>query len=108
MTVPREHLLITDPEHDREHLLAGRAAAARHTISPRISLITASDVDVDTLRDHPAVLGIFTDRVPHHLIELLDADEQLFVQAWLLRREPKRRSGDGASWDAEGFEPPDP
>ncbi|MCU1518725.1 MAG: Uncharacterized protein JWQ75_3446 [Pseudarthrobacter sp.] len=33
--------------------------------------------------------------------------ERLFIDAWLSRREPKTRTGEGLPWDAPGMEPPD-
>lgn len=38
----------------------------------------------------------------------LTPSEALFVDAYAQRARPKVRPGDGLSWDAEGFLPPDP
>lgn len=38
----------------------------------------------------------------------LTPSEALFVDAYAQRGRPKVRPGDGLSWDAEGFLPPDP
>jgi hypothetical protein len=43
-----------------------------------------------------------------HVLDELDAGSQLFVQAWRERPLDKpHRPGEGQSWGATGFEPPD-
>jgi hypothetical protein len=38
----------------------------------------------------------------------LNPTEQVFAEAWALGRKPKAfRPGEGLSWDAPGFQPPD-
>ncbi|MFE5673265.1 hypothetical protein ACFQ58_16825 [Agromyces sp. NPDC056523] len=37
----------------------------------------------------------------------LTSTERLFVDAWLSRRDPKTRLGDGLPWDAPGMDAPD-
>lgn len=47
----------------------------------------------------------YPDAVPESVD--LTSTERLFVDAWLSRREPKTRPGDGLPWDTPGMEAPD-
>jgi hypothetical protein len=106
MAGSREHLLIVDPDHEEPFVgLPGRVG---HEVSPRLHLVEADAADLDLLRAHPAVLEVVAGPVPSDLTATLDDTERLFVEAWSLRNEPKRRRGDGADWGTEGFLPPDP
>lgn len=49
--------------------------------------------------------------LPPGALEGLDDGEALFVTAWMSRNQEapgKQRRGEGLSWDAPGFSPPDP
>ncbi|HWN73464.1 MAG TPA: hypothetical protein VNN15_06630 [Solirubrobacterales bacterium] len=63
---------------------------------------------VAELEEMPGVLlcakGSEPSRIPPELTE----EERLWIDAWGLRTEQKQRPGEGLSWDAPGFEPPDP
>jgi hypothetical protein len=48
-----------------------------------------------------------SDDPPPRLPPDLTQSERLFVAAWEARRQPKSRVGEGLSWDAPGFLPPD-
>jgi len=54
----------------------------------------------------PGVHVFATPDIPDEVLRALDPAESLFVAAWQLRAQPKRRRGDGLDWDAPGFEPP--
>lgn len=101
-----EHLVLIDPADDDP--LDGWPGQVRHRISPRVSVVTADDAALASLRGHRAVIGVFVHPVPPHLIDGLDDEERLSVEAWSVRHEPKRRRGDGVDWGAAGFDPPDP
>ena len=78
-------------------------------LPPRLSVLDVDDLAVAELGRNPAVAGVFERDAPPALIEGLRPEEQLFVDAWRLGSTPetKPRAGDGLSWDAPGFQPPD-
>jgi hypothetical protein len=46
--------------------------------------------------------------IPDSVLQQLNSTERTFAAAWVTGRQPKTtRPGEGLSWDAEGFEPPD-
>ena len=49
----------------------------------------------------------YTGAVPPDVLLDLDPRARIFIAAWLDRRAPKDRPGDGLSWDAPGHVPPD-
>ena len=76
---------------------------------PRLMVLSVDERAVAELGRDPAVAGVFERDAPHAVIEGLRPEEQLFVDSWLLQRtqETKPRVGEGLSWDAPGFQPPD-
>lgn len=100
-------------------LAAGDAAAAladvrtRHRVSsllpPRLAVADLDDEEAEALLRLPTTEGVISgprEPIPASLTE----GERLFVQAWQQQQEgPKQgRPGEGLTWDAEGFLPPDP
>jgi hypothetical protein len=76
-------------------LRGGQADLAEIGRHARLALARTPDGGTTSLGDDAA-------------IEELDEASQLFVSAWKQRRLAKPdRIGDGQSWDAPGFEPPD-
>ena len=80
------------------------------SVSPRVHIVRAEFGLVDRLRADPAVELVTSDEVPPEIMASLTSAESLFVKGWQSRREQgdKARPGEGLSWDAPGFEPPDP
>lgn len=105
MAGPREHVLIIDPGSTDP--LVGWPGQVRHTVSSRVALVDADDTAIEALRARPGVLGVYAAIVPPHVTAALDDTERLFIEAWHLRNEPKRRPADGVDWGERGFEPPD-
>jgi hypothetical protein len=110
-----------DTQHEPEVLVilrpgAGTDGLARlrseypvtSVMPPRIAVLSAgAGIErVSGLPDVEAVLAQPEDEAPPSLSE----PERLFVSAWRARQHagPKTRAGDGLSWDAPGFLPPDP
>lgn len=61
----------------------------------------------------PAPTGVpgcqcYAGAVPAPALRGLGGNQRLFAEAWSEARKPKRRVGDGLSWDAPGRNPPDP
>lgn len=83
-----------------------------HRSSPRLAVVDAHALQA------PAMTGASTsfvalhgtDQIPQDMVDELTAEEHLFAQSWLLRQSsrPTERAGDGADWDAAGFDAPDP
>jgi hypothetical protein len=77
--------------------------------SPRL-LTAQRPADLDVLRRGPGIRAVVEREVPAELLSDLDEGETLFARAW--EQQPgmkeKARPGEGLSWGAPGFEPPDP
>lgn len=76
---------------------------------PRLIVVAADRGDIEQLRTAPGIVAVIEDAIPTNVLESLSEAERLYADAWEARRQmgKKRRPGDGLSWDAEGFEPPD-
>jgi hypothetical protein len=106
MDEPAEYLIVVDPH--RGGGLAALGELVRHAVSDRLGVLTTDASTAARLRDRDGVSVVVDDEPPASIIAALDPAERLFVDAWVERRRPKPRSGDGAAWDTPGFEPPDP
>jgi hypothetical protein len=107
-----EYLVLLDESESASSLDGLRArGAVRQVASPRLVVFSADrtrDVSVQSL---PGVIAACTGSVPTELLARLDDSEALFASAWALRHAetaPKQRPGEGLSWDAPGFQAPDP
>jgi hypothetical protein len=82
-----------------------------HLISPRVMVIQRPEGDhALNLRDVSNVEATIEpgDEVPVEILQDLNETEALSARAWTHRAKPKTRPGEGLSWDAPGFVPPDP
>jgi hypothetical protein len=81
---------------------------------PRLALVSLPLAAAGPLlAGQPYIVGVYQDAPPAAVLATLDVGERIFVDAWLERVEAARcggrpRPGDGLSWDAPGYEPPDP
>lgn len=109
---PRELLVILAGEHvadardriRRDHRVSQQA-------SPRVIVIDRWPGDEARVSAIPGVRAVTTGDLPPELLEGLDDGEILFIRGWVTRIQElpsKRRRGEGTSWDAPGFRPPDP
>ena len=83
----------------------------QHVASPRVFVVVGGQDALAGLRAVPGVLAATAGELPPAALEGLDEGESLFVAAWLSRIKEgpsKQRPGEGLSWDAPGFVPPDP
>lgn len=93
---------------------AGGEPDARYRVtqqlSPRVVIVEAGDLSKDVLRSETGVLAVLEagDAVAADVRRTLTAAEAIAVDAYTERSRQKRRPGDGLSWEAEGFVPPDP
>lgn len=113
---------VSDGRRDLLVILSGDRAAesfkqvsanyrVHHVASPRIIAVECPPGELAGLRSIPGVTVVTSGGVPSKVMEGLDDSEALFVTAWLsrIKEEPaKQRLGEGLSWDAPGFLPPDP
>lgn len=78
-------------------------------LSPRVVIVEAGDLSKDVLRSETGALAVLEagDEVAADVRRTLTAAEALAVDAYAERRRRKERPGDGLSWEAEGFVPPD-
>jgi hypothetical protein len=78
-------------------------------LAPRILVVDPGEHAPADLGREPGVLGVYERDVPADVLARLRQEEQLFVRAWAQQatQEPKVRPGEGLSWDAPGFQPPD-
>lgn len=81
------------------------------TASPRVFAVRRTGPDMEReLRARPEILSVAAADVAPEILADLSESEALFVQAWSRRmREAttKTRPGEGRSWDASGYQPPD-
>jgi hypothetical protein len=79
------------------------------SVSPRVLLVRVTPEIADQLRTDPNVEFLTAGAVPPEIVATLTPTESLFVNAWNMRiaKSEKSRPGEGLSWDAPGFEPPD-
>jgi hypothetical protein len=78
-----------------------------HRGNGHVVVVAAEDPAQDLLASDPDVLWAGTDP-PARVLDSLAADDLLAVEAWRVRAAPKARPGEGLSWDAPGWTPPDP
>ncbi|MBL7498508.1 hypothetical protein I6A84_44255 [Frankia sp. CNm7] len=82
-----------------------------HDCPPRLALVALPAAAAEQIAAQPYVVGVYAAAPPEAVTARLRPDEQLFVDAWLLRLDDQRqrpeRHGEGLPWDAEGHEPPD-
>ncbi|HEX6368607.1 MAG TPA: hypothetical protein VF006_06735 [Longimicrobium sp.] len=78
--------------------------------SPRVVIVEAGDMTKEALRSENGVLAVLGpgDDVADDVRRTLTPTEALAVDACTERSRRKERPGDGLSWEAGGFVPPDP
>ena len=89
-------------------VFADREFSVVERVLPRLAVVTGTG-ELERIRELSGVEGVFEQEVPEELLNSLTDSERIAVGAWHLRQSlrEKHRPGDGLSWDAEGFEPPD-
>lgn len=102
-------LLIFDPIQAGEGISrVGWLATVTQVLPPRLAIVEVDPDRLAAVRGIPGVVAMFEGSVPDTMRAQLNTTELLFAEAWAKNREPKKdRVGEGLSWDAEGFEPPD-
>jgi hypothetical protein len=105
---PRELLVLLDPRRGGEALSQLQSVVSvTQMLPPRLALVRADPGATHRVTDIEGVLGVYDDAPPENPPDLTP-EERVFVSAWEARRQPKTRRGEGLSWDAPGFQPPDP
>lgn len=107
----REFLVILHRDSAPE-ALAALSARFRVTqaASPRMVVVETGPGQHPPSVSLPGVLAVTDGWLDPEVAETFDETERLFATAWTSRMTgpPKHRRGDGLSWDAQGFAPPDP
>ncbi len=85
----------------------GRSATLVQHLPPRLAIVESDEDARAALRTAPGVLGVGEPDLPDDVRARLTDTERLFVDAWVVGRQPKTRRGEGLAWDAPGFQPPD-
>lgn len=101
-------ILEEDPEAP-SHEEVRREQRVTQALSDRVFAI--EEPDAERLAELEALPGVSLYRegsTPARIPTGLSDAERVWVDAWGQRGEPKERPGEGLSWDAPGFEPPDP
>ena len=105
---PHELLVILEASLADEALAQLRAVAnVTQVLTPRLALVQADPETTARAARIRGVLDVYDDAVSELPADLTPS-ERVFVSAWEARRQPKTRPGEGLSWDAPGFLPPDP
>jgi hypothetical protein len=78
-------------------------------LPPRLLVVEVDDHAMAELGRDPGVARVLERDASPAGLEGLRPEEQLFVDGWQLgsARESQPRTGEGLSWDAPGFQPPD-
>ncbi len=105
--VPRELLVIFEPRLFGAALAAVRSVTTvTQLLEPRLAIVHSHPDTSERLTSIRGVAGVY-DSEPPSLPPDFSESERSFAGAWALRQRPKTRIGDGLSWDAPGFQPPD-
>jgi hypothetical protein len=109
MDGPKEALVILEQSaagSDRDS--ARSQFKVTQAISDRVFLVDAASADLELLRRLPGTARVLTATVSPDELGELNETERLFVAAWAERQKPKMtpRKGEGAQWDAPGFQAP--
>lgn len=106
-----DEILVVDYEPNA----TGSAWPITTTAPPRVAILAAGPEELPAIAGHArlAMARSGTDATvtvgDESALDDLDAGTRLFVEAWRTRpRQKRKRRGEGAAWDAPGFEPPDP
>ena len=77
--------------------------------SPRVVVLRISPGEPPISQSTSGVMALTMGTLPNWILKELDDGEVAFVRAWERRMAgaKKERTGEGLSWDATGFEPPD-
>jgi hypothetical protein len=84
----------------------GPRVEVRQQLPPGLAIVAAGEAELRALEQSPEVRAVHTADVPADVLARLDEPARSFAAAWNERRRPKDRPGQGASWDAPGFDPP--
>ncbi|MDF0676140.1 MAG: hypothetical protein P0120_17670 [Nitrospira sp.] len=104
----REFLVVLEPRLADRALAHLRAIGhVTQVLAPRLALV---QVAPDTMARAAQIEGVLSviDGTLAELPQDFTPSERLFVSAWEARRQAKTRPGEGLSWDAPNFLPPDP
>ena len=108
---PRELLVIVAREHAPGLIERIRNRhAVTQVVSPRVLVVEASRSAAAGLAAISGVSVVVPGERPREVPGDLDETERVFVEAWITRMtelQSKKRAGEGLSWDAPGFIPPD-
>lgn len=106
-----EFLVILDPESAAQALDAlSTQYRVTQLASPRVVVVESDPGQRPPSASLVGVLAVCDGPPDPEIVKTLGETEALFVAAWASRMTdaPKRRRGEGLSWDAPGFAPPDP
>lgn len=81
-----------------------------HAVSPRVVVVETDPGQLPPSTSETGVMAVADGPLNPEIVNTLDDAERLFVSAWTSRMTdaPKQRRGEGLSWGADGFTPPDP
>jgi hypothetical protein len=104
-----EALVIVEEARAAEVLSrVGERVEVTQRLPPRLAIARGAREALEAVRHLPGVVSVSEGPVPVPVLNGLNPTEQVFAEAWVLGRKPKAfRPGEGLSWDAPGFQPPD-
>lgn len=104
-------IVLKNSEGNAKFLSIGSIYKIRQVVSSRVFTVECSGAELTALRKMPDLTVVSGGNSLPESVDNLTEGEKLFVAAWMSRQqkqETKQRPGDGLSWDAPGFTPPDP
>ncbi|NOJ95236.1 hypothetical protein HMI51_20135, partial [Corallococcus coralloides] len=105
---PEALIIVEESRADDVLSRVGQLVTVTQRLPPRLAIVRGERADLDAVSRLPGVLVVAEGSLPESALRRLNETEQLFAEAWVLGRQPKAsRPGEGLSWDAPGFQPPD-
>jgi hypothetical protein len=106
--MPQALLIVDELQADKVLSHVAEMARVTQRLPPRLAIVEGDPDRLAAIHGIPGIIAMFEGRVTETMLQQLNPTERLFAEAWTESRRPKPdRVGEGLSWDAEGFEPPD-
>jgi hypothetical protein len=101
----RELLVVSTGDANPAEVVSHAGGRVTQRLAERIALALVPDGAQDALASRRDVT-VYAEDIPDDVLATLREDERVFVDAWRERGKAKKRTGEGQSWDAPGFQAP--
>lgn len=97
-------VMLRAPETDTFEGVLPPAARIAQLLPPRMAIVEGEPAVAETLRGDDRLT--LPDDGPVDSAHTLTESEEMFIGAWLARKDENARKGEGLAWDAPGYSPP--